>query len=166
MKSSLFSSLSFLVHLLKTYIGSILVAVNSFKELKGLYDDTAFYHNKSLNECRPHIYALAEKAYSSLIATGLNQAFIISGESGAGKTESMKFICRYMANLKNELNNVQTNVLNVNVVLEAFGNAKTVYNNNSSRFVRTSLPTELVLFCSFYSFSLIPFFLLCFLFFL
>jgi len=124
------------LHGIKTYIGSILVAVNSFKELKGLYDDTSFYHNKSLNECRPHIYALAEKAYSSLIATGLNQAFIISGESGAGKTESMKFICKYMANLKNELNNVQTNVLNVNVVLEAFGNAKTVYNNNSSRFVR------------------------------
>ena len=128
----------------KTYIGSILVAVNSFKELKGLYDDTAFYHNKSLNECRPHIYALAEKAYSSLIATGLNQAFIISGESGAGKTESMKFICRYMANLKNELNNVQTNVLNVNVVLEAFGNAKTVYNNNSSRFVMTTFRFDLV----------------------
>ena len=111
------------------------MAVNSFKELKGLYDNPSTFHKKSLAECSPHIYALSEKAYSSLIATGLNQSFIISGESGAGKTESMKFICRYMAHLKDEMNNVQTNILNVNVVLEAFGNAKTVYNNNSSRFV-------------------------------
>lgn len=64
----------------------------------------------------------------------------------------MKFICRYMAHLKNEINNVQTDILNVNVVLEAFGNAKTVYNNNSSRFVR-KIPFGVFFTSSFYTFS-------------
>lgn len=120
----------------QTYIGSILVAVNSFKRIQGLYDNPSQFRGKSLNAVPPHIYALAEKAYAAMTATGLNQAFIISGESGAGKTESMKFICRYMASIDGKTSEVQTSVLNVNIVLEAFGNAKTVYNNNSSRFVR------------------------------
>jgi len=79
---------------------------------------------------------------SPSLPQGLNQAFIISGESG-----------RDLANLKKELYNV------LNVILEAFRQCQDSVHNHSSRFVRTSLPTELVLFCSFYSFSFIPFFL-------
>ena len=113
------------------------MAVNSFKLIKGLYDNPSRFRKKALSEEPPHIFALAEKAYSALISSGVNQSFVISGESGAGKTESMKLICRYMAHLEGEEQSpVQYGVLSVNVVLEAFGNAKTVYNNNSSRFVR------------------------------
>ena len=119
---------------LQTYIGSILVAVNSFKKVKGLYENPTSFRGKAITQMPPHIYSLAEKAYAALMSSGVDQAFIISGESGAGKTESMKFICRYMASLEGQSSDVQMGILNVNVVLEAFGNAKTVYNNNSSRF--------------------------------
>lgn len=86
---------------------------------------------------------MAEDAYYSLISEGVNQCIIISGESGSGKTESSKFIMQYIAAVtgkSKQVQRVKEQILESNPVLEAFGNAKTVQNNNSSRFVRASQP--------------------------
>lgn len=85
----------------------------------------------------PHVYALAESAYKSLTADGENQCVIISGESGAGKTEASKLIMQYVAAVSGKgegVERVKRIILESNPLLEAFGNAKTLRNNNSSRF--------------------------------
>lgn len=83
----------------------------------------------------PHIFAVADYAYQTLQRTKENQCFVISGESGAGKTESTKFIVRQMMELcKGGKSALERKILDINPLLEAFGNAKTVMNNNSSRF--------------------------------
>jgi myosin X len=130
--------------LIYTYIGSILSAVNPYKSLSGLYDDSKIveYDNKDIGELPPHIYAIANQAYRSMWKNTSHQAVLISGESGAGKTESTKFILRYLSYQSNEVNkqrgkqgrNFEDQILQSSPILEAFGNAKTVYNNNSSRF--------------------------------
>ncbi|EDQ90134.1 uncharacterized protein MONBRDRAFT_7459 [Monosiga brevicollis MX1] len=130
--------------LIYTYIGSILSAVNPYKSLPGLYDDAKIneYDGKDIGELPPHIYAIANQAYRSMWKNSANQAVLISGESGAGKTESTKFILRYLSYQSNDVNkkkgkegrNYEEQILQSSPILEAFGNAKTVYNNNSSRF--------------------------------
>ncbi|XP_072297879.1 unconventional myosin-X [Eucyclogobius newberryi] len=128
-----------------TYIGSILAAVNPYQTLPGLYDRAAVerYSSHHLGDISPHIYAVANECYRALWRRPLNQCVLISGESGAGKTESTKLILSFLSAMsqhsqelssKDSSSRVEEALLESSPIMEAFGNAKTVYNNNSSRF--------------------------------
>jgi myosin heavy subunit len=145
-----------------TNIAGVLVAINPYRDL-GIYTKehmTKYRGQRRLDTVTPHIFAVAERAYQALLEGG-NQSMICCGESGSGKTESTKMLMRYLANIttiggdaavgdagSNELKQslVEKQVVQANPVLEAFGNAKTLMNNNSSRFAKfTKLylsPTE------------------------
>ncbi|RAL43433.1 hypothetical protein DM860_012574 [Cuscuta australis] len=123
-----------------TYTGNILIAVNPFRRLPHLYDThmMAQYKGAAFGELSPHPFAVADAAYRFMINEGVSQSILVSGESGAGKTESTKQLMRYLAYMGGRAatngRTVEQKVLESNPVLEAFGNAKTVRNNNSSRF--------------------------------
>ncbi|KAM7521771.1 hypothetical protein LguiA_011673 [Lonicera macranthoides] len=123
-----------------TYTGNILIAVNPFRRLPHLYDShmMAQYKGAAFGELSPHPFAVADAAYRVMINEGISQSILVSGESGAGKTESTKLLMHYLAYMggraAGEGRTVEQKVLESNPVLEAFGNAKTVRNNNSSRF--------------------------------
>ncbi|RWW20373.1 hypothetical protein BHE74_00024217 [Ensete ventricosum] len=123
-----------------TYTGNILIAVNPFRRLPHLYDNHMMeqYKGAAFGELSPHPFAVADAAYRLMRNEGASQSILVSGESGAGKTESTKMIMRYLAYMggraASEGRTVEQQVLQSNPVLEAFGNAKTVRNNNSSRF--------------------------------
>lgn len=122
-----------------TYIGHVLVSVNPFRDL-GIYTEQVLesYKGKNRLEMPPHVYAIAEASYYNMKAYKDNQCVIISGESGAGKTEAAKRIMEYIANVSGgssgEVQQIKEMVLATNPLLESFGNAKTLRNNNSSRF--------------------------------
>ncbi|KAF8394312.1 hypothetical protein HHK36_020519 [Tetracentron sinense] len=123
-----------------TYTGNILIAINPFQRLPHLYDAHMMeqYKGAPFGELSPHVFAVADVAYRAMINEGKSNSILVSGESGAGKTETTKMIMRYLAYLggrvATEGRTVEQQVLESNPVLEAFGNAKTVRNNNSSRF--------------------------------
>ncbi|KAM4706262.1 unconventional myosin-X isoform 2-T2 [Rhinophrynus dorsalis] len=128
-----------------TYIGSILASVNPYKMIGGLYDRNAMelYSRHHLGEIPPHIFAVANECYRCLWKRHDNQCVLISGESGAGKTESTKLILKFLSAMsqhsleissKEKTASVEEAILESSPIMEAFGNAKTVYNNNSSRF--------------------------------
>uniref|UniRef100_A0A0E0AA18 Myosin motor domain-containing protein n=1 Tax=Oryza glumipatula TaxID=40148 RepID=A0A0E0AA18_9ORYZ len=123
-----------------TYTGNILIAVNPFQRLPHLYDPHMMqqYKGAPFGELSPHVFAVADVAYRAMIHEGKSNSILVSGESGAGKTETTKMLMRYLAYLggraATEGRTVEQQVLESNPVLEAFGNAKTVRNNNSSRF--------------------------------
>uniref|UniRef100_A0A7N2LY20 Uncharacterized protein n=1 Tax=Quercus lobata TaxID=97700 RepID=A0A7N2LY20_QUELO len=124
-----------------TYTGNILIAVNPFRRLPHLYDNHMMeqYKGAAIGELSPHPFAIADAAYRLMINEGISQSILVSGESGAGKTESTKMLMRYLAYMGGKAaadgrRSVEQQVLESNPVLEAFGNAKTVRNNNSSRF--------------------------------
>ncbi|CAN4110466.1 unnamed protein product [Withania somnifera] len=123
-----------------TYTGNILIAVNPFRRLPHLYDIHMMqqYKGAPFGELSPHLFAVADACYRSLINEHGSQSILVSGESGAGKTETTKMLMRYLAFMGGrsgtEGRTVEQQVLESNPVLEAFGNAKTVKNNNSSRF--------------------------------
>ncbi|CAK4033640.1 probable Myosin-1 [Lecanosticta acicola] len=122
-----------------TYIGHVLVSVNPFRDL-GIYTDQVLhsYQGKNRLEMPPHVFAIAESMYYNMKAYHENQCVIISGESGAGKTEAAKRIMQYIASVSGSTNSqiqeIKDMVLATNPLLESFGNAKTLRNNNSSRF--------------------------------
>jgi myosin I len=125
--------------LIYTYIGHVLISVNPFTMIKGLYStDTLFdYRGKYAYELPPHVYMVAETMYRSMQADNESQCVIISGESGAGKTEAAKKVMQYVAAVSgkgSDVDRVKDVILQSNPLLEAFGNAKTVRNDNSSRF--------------------------------
>ncbi|XJO77043.1 hypothetical protein BDV3_001684 [Batrachochytrium dendrobatidis] len=129
--------------LMFTYIGPTLVAVNPFKKLPYFTDkEIETYHGSAAYEHPPHIYALADKMFQNMIVDEENQCVIISGESGAGKTESAKLIMNYIAAVSSRgsgttaglVDEIKRIILGSNPLLESFGNAKTLRNNNSSRF--------------------------------
>ncbi|XP_073034125.1 LOW QUALITY PROTEIN: myosin-17-like [Primulina eburnea] len=123
-----------------TYTGNILIAINPFQRLPHLYDTHMMeqYKGAALGELSPHVFAIADVSYRAMINDGKSNSILVSGESGAGKTETTKMLMRYLAHLGGrsgvEGRTVEQQVLESNPVLEAFGNAKTVRNNNSSRF--------------------------------
>ncbi|CAN6837145.1 unnamed protein product [Brassica oleracea] len=124
-----------------TYTGNILIAVNPFQGLPHLYDAEVMekYKEASFKELGPHVFAIGGIAYRwEMINEDRNKCILVSGESGSGKTETTKMLMRYLAyfggHTAGEGRTVENQVLESNPVLEAFGNAKTVKNNNSSRF--------------------------------
>ncbi|MFS7888772.1 putative myosin ATPase [Helianthus anomalus] len=125
---------------LYTYTGNILIAVNPFQSLPHLYDAHMMekYKGAEFGDLSPHVFAIAEIAFREMVNGGKSNSILVSGESGAGKTETTKMLMRYLAHVGGhkgtEGRTVEQQVLESNPVLEAFGNAKTVRNNNSSRF--------------------------------
>ncbi|CAI5762042.1 unconventional myosin-Ib isoform X2 [Podarcis lilfordi] len=121
-----------------TYIGSVVISINPYRLLP-IYspEKVEEYRNRNFYELRPHIFALSDEAYRSLRDQDKDQCILITGESGAGKTEASKLVMSYVAAVCGkgaEVNQVKEQLLQSNPVLEAFGNAKTVRNDNSSRF--------------------------------
>ncbi|XP_069068400.1 unconventional myosin-XV [Pleurodeles waltl] len=122
--------------LIYTYIGSILVSVNPYT-MYNIYgtDQVLQYEGRALGENPPHLFAIANVAYTKMMDAKHNQCIIISGESGSGKTEATKLVLRYLAAINQKRNiTQQVKILEATPLLESFGNAKTVRNDNSSRF--------------------------------
>uniref|UniRef100_A0A0E0I2D2 Myosin motor domain-containing protein n=1 Tax=Oryza nivara TaxID=4536 RepID=A0A0E0I2D2_ORYNI len=118
--------------LIYTKAGPVLVAVNPLKEVALYGKDFISQYRKKLND-DPHVYAIADLAFNEMRRDGVNQSIIISGESGAGKTETAKIAMQYLATL-GDARGMESEVLQSNAILEALGNAKTSRNDNSSRF--------------------------------
>ncbi|XP_041030739.1 unconventional myosin-Ie isoform X1 [Carcharodon carcharias] len=121
-----------------TYIGPVLISVNPFKQMPYFGEkEIEMYQGAAPYENPPHIYALADNMFRNMIIDGENQCVIISGESGAGKTVAAKYIMGYISRVSGggpKVQHIKDIILQSNPLLEAFGNAKTVRNNNSSRF--------------------------------
>ncbi|KAI8899618.1 P-loop containing nucleoside triphosphate hydrolase protein [Globomyces pollinis-pini] len=130
--------LRYLSNLIYTYSGLFCVTVNPYKKLPIYSDDIIrAYKGKKRSEMPPHVYCVVDQAYNDMINTKENQSILITGESGAGKTENTKKVIQYLAsstNTSNKLGQLENQILQANPVLEAFGNAQTIRNNNSSRF--------------------------------
>ncbi|GAB1294480.1 Unconventional myosin-6 [Apodemus speciosus] len=143
-----------------TYVANILIAVNPYFDIPKIYssDTIKSYQGKSLGTMPPHVFAIAsmpstppppalgmlangdeafiqsDKAFRDMKVLRLSQSIIVSGESGAGKTENTKFVLRYLTESYGTGQDIDDRIVEANPLLEAFGNAKTVRNNNSSRF--------------------------------
>ncbi|XP_062325011.1 myosin VIb isoform X3 [Osmerus eperlanus] len=119
-----------------TYVANILIAVNPYTDIPKLYapETIKSYQGRSLGTLPPHVYAIADKAYRDMRVLKISQSIIVSGESGAGKTENTKFVLRYLTTSYGTGQDIDERIVEANPLLEAFGNAKTVRNNNSSRF--------------------------------
>jgi len=135
-----------------TGIGTpILISVNPYQDIEGLYskEKRQWYRNKSSAQSAgadikvpPHLFSVADAAWTAMQRDGRDQSIIISGESGSGKTEATKRILSFYANLQSDQSKrrsvqgslIEEQVLRSNPILEAFGNAKTIRNDNSSRF--------------------------------
>ncbi|CCJ30164.1 unnamed protein product [Pneumocystis jirovecii] len=127
--------------LIYTYSGLFLVAVNPYKPLPIYTDDYInMYRNSKRCDSKPHIYAITDLAFHNMLEMRENQSILITGESGAGKTENTKKVIQYLTAVatsqsnKHNLKNLERKILQANYILEAFGNAQTIRNNNSSRF--------------------------------
>ncbi|XP_056637450.1 myosin heavy chain, muscle isoform X26 [Diorhabda sublineata] len=129
--------------LIYTYSGLFCVAINPYKRFPVYTNRCAkLYRGKRRNEVPPHIFAISDGAYVNMLTNHENQSMLITGESGAGKTENTKKVIAYFATVgastKKETDSskgsLEDQVVQTNPVLEAFGNAKTVRNDNSSRF--------------------------------
>lgn len=132
-------------NLIYTYSGLFCVAINPYKRFP-IYTNRVvqMYRGRRRQEMPPHLFAIADGAYTDMIANRENQSMLITGESGAGKTENTKKVIAYFANVgavtkKDDSKDkgkgtLEDQVVQTNPVLEAFGNAKTVRNDNSSRF--------------------------------
>ncbi|KAG0449213.1 hypothetical protein HPP92_027417 [Vanilla planifolia] len=121
-----------------TYTGSILIAVNPFAKLPHLYSEHMMeqYRGVRFGELSPHVFAVADASYRAMLCEGRSQSILVSGESGAGKTETTKLILQYLAHVGGraafDSGTVEQQILESNPLLEAFGNARTMRNDNSS----------------------------------
>merc|ERR1712038_277247 len=127
--------------LIYTYSGLFCIAINPYKRFP-IYTQRSMdiYIGMRRNECPPHIFGVAEGSYQGIMNVGKNQSILITGESGAGKTENTKKVISYFASIgatgkkKEGEPGLEDKIVQTNTVLEAWGNAKTVRNDNSSRF--------------------------------
>ncbi|KAL7899127.1 P-loop containing nucleoside triphosphate hydrolase protein [Trichoderma sp. TUCIM 5745] len=132
-----------------TYSGIVLIATNPFARVDSLYVPgmVQVYAGKQRATQAPHLFAIAEEAFIDMLRDGKNQTIVVSGESGAGKTVSAKYIMRYFATREapdnpggrtkrgaETMSETEEQILATNPIMEAFGNAKTTRNDNSSRF--------------------------------
>ena len=128
-----------------TYSGIVLIATNPFARVDSLYvpQMVQVYAGKKRSSQAPHLFAIAEEAFTEMVREVRNQTIVVSGESGAGKTVSAKYIMRYFAtrgspsqakSRVDAISETEEQILATNPVMEAFGNAKTTRNDNSSRF--------------------------------
>ncbi|KAL9967896.1 hypothetical protein ACROYT_G026203 [Oculina patagonica] len=121
-----------------TYIGNVVVSINPYRKFNLYTPERIFeYRSRNIYELPPHIFAIADVAYRSMRDYNQDQCILITGESGAGKTEASKVVMQYVAAVSGkgwEVDRVKEQLLQSNPVLEAFGNAKTLRNDNSSRF--------------------------------
>jgi len=122
-----------------TYIGEQVVSMNPYQLIPGLYEEKTMdeYKRKYMYEVQPHIFALADDTFRALMNQKHDQCVIVTGESGAGKTEATKYFMKYLAKVSashGDAEAIKEKLLDSNPVLEAFGNAKTLRNDNSSRF--------------------------------
>jgi myosin heavy chain 6/7 len=127
--------------LIYTYSGLFCIAINPYKRFPIYTQRTMeIYIGKRRSECPPHIFGVAEGSYQGMNNGGKNQSILITGESGAGKTENTKKVISYFASIgasgkrKEGEPGLEDKIVQTNPVLEAWGNAKTVRNDNSSRF--------------------------------
>ncbi|KAM7418949.1 hypothetical protein PAMA_016189 [Pampus argenteus] len=134
--------------LIYTYSGLFCVVVNPYKYLPIYTEDIVnMYRGKKRHEMPPHIYAITDTAYRSMMQDREDQSILCTGESGAGKTENTKKVIQYLAHVASSFKSkkdqgtavlshgeLEKQLLQANPILEAFGNAKTVKNDNSSRF--------------------------------
>jgi myosin heavy subunit len=118
--------------------------VNPYKQIP-IYTSQIvdIYRGKRKNEVFPHVFAISDTAYRAMINDRADQSLLITGESGAGKTENTKKVIQYIAQIAGRSGGgtLENQLVEINPLLEAFGNAKTTRNNNSSRFVSFSLPS-------------------------
>uniref|UniRef100_A0A8C2ZGU2 Myosin-7-like n=1 Tax=Cyclopterus lumpus TaxID=8103 RepID=A0A8C2ZGU2_CYCLU len=133
-----------------TYSGLFCVTVNPYKMLP-VYDQAVVnaYRGKKRSEAPPHIYSISDNAYQYMLSDRENQSVLITGESGAGKTVNTKRVIQYFASIaavsgkkdaaQEKKGTLEDQIIQANPALEAFGNAKTIRNDNSSRFVRTAI---------------------------
>ena len=120
-----------------TYTGTVLLAVNPYKPIDGLYAPELMdaYRGRALGVQPPHVYAIAERARRAVVTDGIDQSVVVSGESGAGKTESCRAIVQYLAHhSRHASGDLASALIAANPLIEAFGNAATTRNTNSSRF--------------------------------
>ncbi|KAM3556024.1 hypothetical protein MY1884_005282 [Beauveria asiatica] len=130
--------------LIYTYSGLFLVTVNPYCPLPIYTNEYVnMYRGRSREDTKPHIFAVADEAFRHLVEEGSNQSILVTGESGAGKTENTKKVIQYLAAVaqsdsanknRGQHANLSQQILRANPILEAFGNAQTVRNHNSSRF--------------------------------
>ena len=131
--------------LIYTYSGLFLVTVNPYCPLPIYSNDyVRMYKGRAREDAKPHIFAMADLSFRNLVEEGENQSILVTGESGAGKTENTKKVIQYLAAVATtdtpaarsgrQSSNLSQQILRANPILEAFGNAQTVRNNNSSRF--------------------------------
>nr|CAG8496499.1 7221_t:CDS:10 [Entrophospora candida] len=140
----------YLQNIIYTYSGIVLIATNPFQTVP-LYSQDIInaYSGKRCGELEPHLFAIAEDAYRCMLREEKNQTIVVSGESGAGKTASAKYIMRYFASVDDKekpksakkvssnpsgMSEVEEQIMATNPIMESFGNAKTTRNDNSSRF--------------------------------
>lgn len=140
------SRIRFMKKIIYTSIGSVLMAMNPFETIPGLYgiDKIKIYSAVNEEGKGAHVYSIPSKAYGAMCSFGLNQSILISGESGAGKTEATKHCLGFLTTISSggslsgeadpQTSQIATRIVAASPILEAFGNAQTIRNPNSSRF--------------------------------
>jgi myosin V len=133
--------LRYFKQMIYTFSGVVLIAINPFQRIDNLYthEQIKRYWNKNMTDNPPHVFSIADEAFKLMRTTSASQSIIVSGESGAGKTVSAKYIMRFLAyahadGTSSETTEIERQILATNPIMEAFGNAKTTRNDNSSRF--------------------------------
>jgi myosin heavy subunit len=116
--------------------GEILIALNPFKSLSIYCQSQLERYVRTSQDYAPHVFSVADAAYSSMLRDYRNQSIVVSGESGAGKTETTKLVMRFLTSVAGSsgVGVLEERMIEANPMLEAFGNAKTLANDNSSRF--------------------------------